>query len=104
MAYVQGTGVWGLTTVSPTDTVHHVATARKGVGQGNIFRSMCQEFCPRGGTPGRYTPRAGTPPWPMSGQYASYWNAFLLTIVLVSFCSDLSFAWYEHSIIFTKTE
>ena len=57
MACVQGTGVSGLTTVSPTDTVHHVATARKGVGQGNIFRSMCQEFCPRGGAP-----QAGTPP------------------------------------------
>ena len=27
-----------------------LVTARKrSLGQGNIFRSMCQEFCPRGG-------------------------------------------------------
>ena len=50
------------------------------LGQGNIFRSVCQEFCPRGGStwagtpplgrytprqvhhPDRYTPQAGTPP------------------------------------------
>ena len=44
-----------------------IITARKrSLGQGNIFRSVCQEFCPRGGVPGqvhppgiRYTP----PPW-----------------------------------------
>ena len=48
------------------------ATARKrSFGQGNIFSSMCQEFCTQGGDLGRYTPwavppgrypRAGTPP------------------------------------------
>ena len=28
----------------------YIFTARKrSLGQGNIFRSMCQEFCPRGG-------------------------------------------------------
>ena len=33
--------------------------------------------------PGRYTPRAGTLPiqWFMHGQYASYWNAFLLLLI-----------------------
>ena len=79
-------------------------TARKRcLGQGNIFSSVCQEFCSQGesawagtlqgrNTPlGRYTPWAGTPPrqvhppgssacWEIratSGRYASYWNAFL---------------------------
>ena len=51
------------------------------LGQGDIFSSVCQEFCSRGGVPGqvapgqvhpqqvhplgRYipTPQAGTPPW-----------------------------------------
>ena len=72
-------------------------------GQGNIFSSVCQEFCSRGGipaclaghmtnqqyisscTPGRQTPWADTPQvdtpqqrWSMSGRYASYWNALLL--------------------------
>ena len=66
-------------------------TARKrSLGQGNIFRSVCREFCPHGGStwagtplsrytspgrvhllgmyplagtpPGRYPPQAGTPP------------------------------------------
>ena len=45
------------------------------LGQGNIFRSVCQEFCPQGGVwadtflgrhptppPGADTPRADTPP------------------------------------------
>ena len=53
-----------------------IFTARKrSLGQGNIFSSVCQEFCSRGGgtwagtppgqvhPPGRYTPQAGTPPW-----------------------------------------
>ena len=65
-----------------------IITARKrSLGQGNIFSSMCQEFCSQGGgvpgqvhplgrytlpwagtpprqvhPPGRYTPWAGTPP------------------------------------------
>ena len=38
------------------------------LGQGNIFSSVCQEFCPQGGLtwagtpPGRYTP-GQVPPW-----------------------------------------
>ena len=40
------------------------------LGQGNIFRSMCQEFCPRG-RGGGHDIRS------MSGRYAYYWNAFL---------------------------
>ena len=60
-------------------------------GQGNIFRSVCQEFCPRGrgacmaeGVHGRGACLAGSVHgryyeiWSMSGRYASYWNAFLL--------------------------
>ena len=49
-----------------------IITARKqSLGQDNIFRSVCHEFCPRGGGGqylGRYPPgpgtpsRAGTPP------------------------------------------
>ena len=66
---------------------------------GNVFTSVCQEFCPRGEggrldisacnrqTTHRQTPPRQTPPtqantslhqdghW--SGRYASYWNAFL---------------------------
>ena len=57
-----------------------ITDRKRSLGQGNIFRSVCQEFCPqrgstRAGTPsswagippwqvyplGRYTPRAGTP-------------------------------------------
>ena len=55
-----------------------IFTARKrSLGQGNIFRSVCQEFCPQGGSawpgtppgPGRYTPpgtRQVHPPAPGS--------------------------------------
>ena len=67
------------------------------LGQGNIFRSLCQEFCPQvGGCLGRHPPReadtpsreAATPPqeadttWEIratSGRYASYWNAYLFS-------------------------
>ena len=62
-----------------------ITTRKRSLGQGNIFSSVCQEFCSRGGTlagtpPGRYTPQgrytspgqvhpfwAGTPPPP--GRY-----------------------------------
>ena len=51
----------------------YLFTARKqSLGQGNIFRSVCQEFCPRGGStwagtppqvgPGTPPSRPGTPP------------------------------------------
>ena len=41
----------------------HVVTARKrSLGQGNIFSSVCQEFCSQGrGVPGQVPPWAGTP-------------------------------------------
>ena len=56
------------------------------LGQGNIFTSVCQEFCQQGCLPP--TPRpaavADTPRssacWEIgatSGRYASYWNAYL---------------------------
>ena len=65
------------------------------LGQGNIFRNVCQEFCPLGGRvsasvhtgihppPWEQTPREQTPREAdcsirsTSGRYASYWNAFL---------------------------
>ena len=57
--------------------------------KGNVFTSVCQEFCPQeGGLPqymlGYTPPLGGRPPFPppadgySSGRYASYWNAFLL--------------------------
>ena len=64
--------------------------------KGNIFTSVCQEFCPRGGGAGGLprgvclvcitacteadTPRQNPPPADgyCCGRYASYWNAFLL--------------------------
>ena len=67
-------------------------TARKRtLGQGNIFRSVCQEFCPQWGevclsacwdtTPGTWqAPPQSRACWEIrstSGRYASYWNAFL---------------------------
>ena len=33
-----------------------VTTRKRSLGQGNIFRSMCQEFCPQGGVPGQVHP------------------------------------------------
>ena len=65
------------------------------LGQGNIFRSVCQEFCSKVGegvcpiacwdTPGADTP----PPRnsacceirATSGRYASYWNVYLLYVL-----------------------
>ena len=45
-------------------------TRKRSLGQGNIFSSVCQEFCPqKAGVPGqvhplgRYTPQAGKTPW-----------------------------------------
>ena len=63
-----------------------IITARKrSLGQGNIFTSVCQEFCSQGGclVPGgvwRPPLRDGY----CCGWYASYWNAFLFYIVLLS--------------------
>ena len=42
---------------------------KRSLGQGNIFRSVCHEFCPRGGGSasvhaGIPPPRPGTPPGP----------------------------------------
>ena len=40
-----------------------IFTARKGsLGQGNIFRSVCQEFCSQGGNTWAARPGSGTPP------------------------------------------
>ena len=47
-------------------STERLITARKrSLGQGNIFRSVCQEFCPQGGGGGSASP--GTPPGP--GRY-----------------------------------
>ena len=65
--------------------------------KGNIFTSVCQEFCPLGGVclsacwdtppPRAVTPPGQTPPLLADGyctrRYASYWNAFLLTFNFV---------------------
>ena len=81
------------------DTNGLITARKRSLGQGNIFSSVCQEFCSqRGRVPGqvhppgqvhhpptpptRYTHRAGTC-WEIrttSGRYASYRNAFLLKI------------------------
>ena len=88
---------------------HHISltlifTARKrSLGQGNIFTSVCQEFCSRGGcllggggcllpqgsapagVPGPRGCLVETPPAPdgyCCARYASYWNAFLFFILV----------------------
>ena len=38
-----------------------ITTCKRSLGQGNIFSSMCQEFCSQGGVPGQVPPWAGTP-------------------------------------------
>ena len=71
-----------------------ITTRKRSLGQGNIFTSVCQEFCSQGGMPhcilgyhprpGKEKPRATQTPlhsacWEIrstSGRYASYWNAF----------------------------
>ena len=54
----------------------------------NVFTSVCQEFCPREGWgvhPPWADPPRQTPPSDghCSGRYASYWNAFLLSVSVV---------------------
>ena len=58
--------------------------------------SLHMSVCPQGEVPGQVPLRAGTPPgryippgssacweiWATSGRYTSYWNAFLLSIIL----------------------
>ena len=76
---------------------HHYRPQTK-LRKGNVFTSVCQEFCPQGaggclpggGCPGpgsgvcvsQYALRQTPPPLPADGyccgRYASYWNAFLL--------------------------
>ena len=71
------------------DIKHHLLPPATKLGQGNIFRSVCQEFCSRGGgsaplpagihTPG---PEAGTPhprtrgrhPPPQDQRQAPFWT------------------------------
>ena len=57
------------------------------LGQGNIFRSVCQEFCPQGGGGVRGIRS-------MSGRYASYWNAFLFQFV----SKEISLIWLSINI------
>ena len=59
--------------------------------KGNVFTSVCLEFCPQRGvytpqtdTPGQTPPPPGRPPYPVHagirstrGRYASHWNDFL---------------------------
>ena len=87
--------------VLTSHSINILVTATK-LGQGNIFRSVCQEFCsqregpasvnagiadpPGADTPLGQTPHLGSRPTlriacreirPTSGRYASYWNAIL---------------------------
>ena len=69
--------------------------------KGNVFTSVCQEFCPQLGgevyNPWADSPQADTPRVDgyCSGRYASYWNAFLSrifihTLSLARLASNLS--------------
>ena len=83
-----------------------VSAHKRSLGQGYIFTSVCESFCPRGGgwclcpgggrglpdrhPPGQRPPDRNTPHWTetihrtvKSGWYASYWNAFFLLFVFV---------------------
>ena len=64
-----------------------LVTARKwSLGQGNVFYT-CVSFSSQGG--GVSLDRDPLPPFTViSGQYASYWNAFLLKIVLTHDVDD----------------
>ena len=113
--------LWSREVISPKviqKTAHgtFLITARKrSLGQGNIFRSVCQEFCPRGRVlpPGEggasswrgcllgggelvETPRDGY----CCGRYASYWNAFLFSQY---FCSKIKQVFTCFEPVFTIT-
>ena len=72
-------------------------TRKRSLGQGNIFIGVCQEFCSQGGGPGLGglllggaapggVPGGDPPDGYRCGQFASYWNAFLLHLcVILSF-------------------
>ena len=69
-SYLVNMLVWVCLTTNLLCSSEYLPAATK-LGQGNIFRSVCQEFCPRGGglsasiTPkSRHPPRADTPPPP----------------------------------------
>ena len=75
---------------SKTFSFYEFLPAATKLGQFNIFRSVCQEFCPQGGVsapnfrgglkfpPPKKILLGCTPPTrSMRGWYASYWNAFL---------------------------
>ena len=67
---------------------------QQSCGQGNIFRSMCQEFCSQGGTtwagkppgqvhpPGQVLPPAGTPPSPAQCMLGDTGNKWAVRILL----------------------
>ena len=97
-----------------------LVTARKlSLGQGYVFTRVCDSvhrvrvpgqvpppgmYTPGQVPPHRHTPLADTPPGQVhtspamhagirstSGRYASYWNAFLLTIIFIPFGSIILF-------------
>ena len=80
---------------APVRTLFLLPPATK-LGQGNIFSSVCQEFCPRGGG-GSAPLHAGFPPAQhMLGdtagkkrRYVSYWNAILFAALIVKTLSLL---------------
>ena len=102
-----------------------IFTARNSsLREGNVFTSVCQEFCPRGWgawhalptprphTPlphlGMHAPRHAIPPSgyyemrSMSGRYASYWKTFLLNLDInppYLKCTDISSYFFEQSVL-----
>ena len=99
--FMQCSGNFGTIGTHPTPWEIIFTARKRSLGQGNIFSSVCQEFCSEGGLPQcilGYPPRSRhplqeqAPPLPSrrplhsacwetrltSGRYASFWNAILL--------------------------
>ena len=58
---------------------YNIITARRrSLGQDNVFTVVCHSFC------SDRLPWTETPLMVKSGRYASYWNAFLLRIELMT--------------------
>ena len=69
------------TIVCTLSRISLITVRKRSLWKGNVFTSMCQEFCPQGGEV--YTLLGRHPP-PADGygsrRYASYWNAFSFAV------------------------